>query len=206
MLFDILALISILVCILLLRRLTNIFPALMACTIRWKESINLEASVKQSIDRDALAAGMVIPFCLVAEKFSLYSPGFTEGMKPDLHLTVLTGIFIFYCLFRNALFRMMRSPKISPKVYQTAGKAPLTFFIILTLLLVLMGGVLDFSGADPVGIRGAMLCVSAFIYGLLLLRKFQIFVSGCSFFTAFLYLCALEFFPTGVLVASAIIF
>ena len=88
MLFDILALIFVIITIILLRRLINIFPSLMACTIRWKESINLEASVKHSLDRDMLAAAMFIPFCLAVEKFDLYTPQFMENMSPDLHLTV----------------------------------------------------------------------------------------------------------------------
>ncbi len=51
-----------------------------------------------------------------------------------------------------------------------------------------------------------MLWVSAFIYALYMLRKFQIFASGFSILTCFLYLCALEIIPTGLLVASALIF
>ena len=69
-----------------------------------------------------------------------------------------------------------------------------------------MGGVMSFIEMDETVIRTAMLCVSALIYALFMLRKLQIFASGCSFFAAFLYLCALEILPTGVLVASAIIF
>ena len=206
MLFDILALIFVIITIILLRRLINIFPSLMACTIRWKESINLEASVKHSLDRDMLAAAMFIPFCLAVEKFDLYSPQFMENMSPDLHLTVFIGIFTLYSILRTLTSKMIKARKMSPKIYKTAGRASFTFFIILTLVLLLTGGVLDFIGIDQAHIRIAMLCVSAFIYALFLLRKFQIFSSGCSFFTAFLYLCALEFFPTGVLVASAIIF
>ena len=206
MLFDILALISILVFILLLRRLTNVFPALMACTIRWKESVNLEASVKQSIDRDVLAAGMILPFCLVADRFGLYSPPWMMSMGADLNLVLIIAIFLAYFLIRTAVFRMIHPRKLNPKTYKTAGRAAFTFFILLGLTLILMGGTLSFLKIDKEIIRSAMLCVSGFIYALFLLRKFQIFNSGCSFFTAFLYLCALEFFPTGVLVASAIIF
>lgn len=206
MLFDILALISILVFILLLRRLTNIFPALMACTIRWKESVNLEASVKQSLDRDVLAAGMVMPFCLTAQKYGLYSPEFISRFDQSLQLVMIIGVFLAYCILRRIISKMMRPRKMNPRIYKTAGRASFTFFIILVLLLVTLGGVLDFIDTDPTVITNAMLCVSAFIYALFVLRKYQIFISGCSFFAGFLYLCALEFFPTGVLVASAIIF
>ena len=206
MLFEILALICVLTVILLLKRLINIFPSLMACTIRWKESVNLEASVKHSLDRDMLAAAMILPFCLVVERFGLYSPGFLDAAGPNLHLAAVIGIFLLYCILRTVLSKMMRPRRMNPKIYKTAGRASFTFFIILTLILLAIGSILNFIDTDPPLIRNAMLCVSIGIYALFLLRKLQIFISGCSFFTAFSYLCALEFFPTGVLVASAIIF
>ena len=206
MLFDILALISALTAILLLGRLVNIFPSLMACTIRWKESVNLEASVKHSLDRDMLAAAMILPFCLVVERFNLYGPDFISSFSPNLHLAVTIGIFLVYILIRTALTKAFHPHRMQPKTYRTADRASFTFFIVLTIILLAMGGVMSFIGTDETIIRSAMLCVSALIYALFLLRKLQIFVSGCSFFTAFLYLCALEILPTGVLAASAIIF
>ena len=62
MLFKLLVLFSFLIVLLLLRRLVNILPSLLACLMRGKESLNLEASVKLSRDRDALALAMIIPF------------------------------------------------------------------------------------------------------------------------------------------------
>ena len=58
MVFNIIALISVLVIIILMRRMVTIFPSLIACTLRWKESVNLEASVKHSLDRNLLAAAV----------------------------------------------------------------------------------------------------------------------------------------------------
>ena len=206
MLFEILALISILTIILLLGRMVNIFPSLMACTIRWKESVNLEASVKHSLDRDMLAAAMILPFCLCIERFGMYTPKFMDTLGPNLHLTVTIGIFLTYILIRTLISKMIHPQKLQPKTYRTAGRASFTFFIILTIVLLGIGSILNFIDVEETSITSAMLCVSICIYGLFLLRKTQIFVSGCSFFTAFLYLCALEILPTGVLVASAIIF
>ena len=206
MLFDILALISVLIIILLLGRVVNIFPSLMACTLRWKESVNLEASVKHSLDRDMLAIAMILPFCLVVEKFGLYTPSLTATLGPSLHLCAVIGTFLLYYLIRRMLERVIRPQKLAPKTYRTAGRASFTFFIILTFTLLAMGGVMSFIDIEESTIRSAMLCVSALIYGLFLLRKLQIFISGCSFFAGFLYLCALEILPTGILVVSDVIF
>ena len=206
MLFNILALISVLICLSLLKRFTAIFPSLVACIIRWKESVNLEASVKLSNDRDKLAFAMLMPFCLVADRFCLYEPKFLSGFDGNMKLAITIGIFLVYFMLRTIAAKFYRPKGRSSKCYKIADKSALTFFIILTLILLAMGGVMTFMDVEPAMIKSAMLWVSAGIYTLSLLRKTQIFVSGCSIFTAFLYLCALEIFPTGILVVSALIF
>ena len=148
MLFDILALISALTAILLLGRLVNIFPSLMACTIRWKESVNLESSVKHSLDRDMLAIAMVLPFCLVADRFGLYAPDSMSGLDPSIRLALTIGIFIGYILIRTLISKMIRPRKMQPKTYRTAERASFTFFIVLTIILLAMGGVMSFIEID----------------------------------------------------------
>ena len=206
MAFDILALISLLIVITLLRRMVNIFPSLMACMIRSKENSNLETSVKLSNDRDRLAFAMIIPFILVATRFRLYSPSFMENMDEGFRICIVAGVFITYILLRAALTRLMRPHRMKSGVYSTAGKAANTFFIILTLVLLAAGGIMSFIDVSFSGIHNAMIWLSGGIYLLFLLRKCQILLTSCSIFTAFLYLCALEIFPTGILVVSAIIF
>lgn len=205
MLFNILALISVLICITLLKRLVAIYQSLLACFIRWQGSINLEASVKLSNDRDRLAFAMAIPFCLVVYSARLYTPSFLEGFDENLRLAVIIGIFITYFIVRVIAANFFRPKGRESKIYKIGDKSALTFFIILTLILLAMEGIMSFIGMEPDMVRNAMLWVSAGIYTLSLLRKLQIFASGCSIFTAFLYLCALEIFPTGALVASALI-
>ena len=206
MLFNTLALISLLIIITLLRRLVNIFPSLLACLIRWKESVNLEMSVKLSRDRNILAVALVIPFCLTAYSFGLYSPSFIEGFEQPARLGIIIGVFVFYILLRWILTSICRSKKSKKQAYSTSVAASRTFFIILTLLLMVIGGVMSFAGADPETIKDAMIWVSGAIYLLFIFRRTQIFASAYNFFTVFLYLCALEIIPTGVLITSAIIF
>ena len=206
MLFDLLALFAFLVVLLLLRRLLNIFPSLLACLIRGKESFNLEASVKLSRDRDALALAMIVPFCLVALRYRLYSPGFLEGFSENAVTGIYFAVFCVYVLLRALMAWLFRPRKMQQKTYRTAIKASSSFFIIGTLLLLATGGLLDLFNVPEIDVRSAMLWVSALIYAIFLLRKIQIFYSSCSVFVAFLYLCALEMIPTGILVVSAIIF
>ena len=206
MLFNILVTCAFLVVLLLLRRLAGIMPSLLACVIRWKENVNLEASVKLSRDRDDMASAMVVPFCLVAFRYRFYSPGFLDGMSDNAVLGLYFAVFFVYVLLRFMVAVTFRPQKMPKKTFATAVKSSSSFFIICTLLLLATGGlmsVLDMPDADT---RSAMLWISAAIYLLFLIRKTQIFSTSCSVFVAFLYLCALEMIPTGILVVSAIIF
>jgi hypothetical protein len=76
----------------------------------------------------------------------------------------------------------------------------------MTLLLIATGGVLSLVDVEISHIRTAMFWISGSIYTVFILRKTQIFLSSGSIFASFLYLCALEILPTGVLIASAVIF
>ena len=206
MLFKLLVFFSFLTVLLLLRRLVNIMPSLMACLIRGKESLNLEASVKLSLDRDALALAMIIPFCIVSFRYRLYSPGFLEGMSDNAVLGVYFGVFATFLLLRSLMTWLFRPQKMPKKTYVAADKSSRSFFIVYTLTLLAMGAVFSVADLQDALSRNAMLWVSAFIYLLFLIRKTQIFSTSCSVFAGFLYLCALEMIPTGILVVSAIIF
>ena len=205
MLFDILAIISTVSVIILMRRLLNIYPSLLACIIRWKESINLEASVKHSLDRNMFAVAMIIPFCLIVYRFGIYSPAFMEGINETFSLLIIIGIFGAYFALRRAMIRIMRPKKMNPKTYKAAICCAYTFFIILTLTLFFVGGIMALLKTDPIVTRTAIIWLSAIIYSIYIFRKTQIFTSSCSIFRGFLYLCGLEIFPTGVLIASALI-
>ena len=206
MLFNILVICAFLVVLLLLRRLVGIMPSLLACVIRWKESVNLEASVKLSRDRDDLALAMIVPFCLVAFRYGLYSPGFLDGLSDNAVLGLYFAVFFAYVLLRFMVTMTFRPHKMPKKTFVTAVKSASSFFIICTLVLLATGGLLSVLNVPDADICNAMLWISAVIYLLFLIRKTQIFSTSCSVFVAFLYLCALEMIPTGILVVSAMIF
>jgi len=206
MLFNILALTSLLTITLLLRKLVNIFPSAMACLIRWKESLNIDASVKLQRDRNYIALALIIPFCLSCYRFGLYSPSFISRAGEDSGILLTIAIFVIYILLRMLTVRFTRPVKMNPKVFHAASTCSHTFFIMLALVNLTTGGILSFLDLDHDIIKNTMIWLSAGIYIIFLIRKMQIFQSSCSIFAAFLYLCALEILPTGVLIASAVIF
>ena len=139
MLFKMLVLFSFLIVLLLLRRLVNIMPSLMACMIRGKESVNLESSVKLSLDRDRITYAMIIPFCLTACRYKMYSPGFLQGLSENAYLGICFGVFFVYMILRFIMNWIFRPKKMPKKVYSAAGKASYSFFIIYTLLILANG-------------------------------------------------------------------
>ena len=202
---DILTLLSLLVIICLLRRTIEIFPSLLASLIRWKESINLFNSVKLSRDRNMIALSMIVPFCLVVTASGIYSPSYMSTMDEDTRFGITFGVFIIYIVLRTLLERICQPKRRNAQMYRCACISAYTFFILLTILLLSLWGILSVFNANPSSSKDAMLWLSGGIYLIFLLRKTQIFASSCSIFTAFLYLCALEILPTGALVASAVI-
>lgn len=206
MLFNILVLISLLLILMMLRTLVGVFPSLVACLIRAKESFNLEASAQLSRDRNVLAFLMVIPFCLIVWKYGLYTPDFMDACNENTCFCIIFGFFLTYILTRKALEHTLKPKAVNSKTYLTACKAGRTFFGLLTLTLMATAGIMAVIDTPAESIRSAMLWISASIYLLYILRKSQILISSASFFTGFLYLCTLELIPTGALIASAIIF
>ena len=206
MVTEIISFLSILTVMFLLRNMVSVFPSLIACMIRTKENMNLEASVKLSRNRDMIAAAMIPIFCLIASKYKLYDISFLDGYSQDARFGIIVAIFATYVLFRIAVSKLIKPQRIPKKTYSAALNASRTFFTVLTLTLLACGGVYSVLELDPSSARSAMLWISAIIYFIFIIRKSEIFISCCSVFTAFLYLCALEIIPTGTLVVSAIIF
>lgn len=206
MLYDAFAIFSLIVVLLLLKRLVNVYPSMVACLWRGKECFNLESSVKLALDRDMVALAMIVPFCLLAYRFHLYSPAFLDHFSGNALLGMYFAVFAAYVLIRIVVSYLFHPQRLPAKTSTAAAKVSFTFFIILTLLLLASCGIMDVLNVEDSVIKSAMLWISGAIYLLFLLRKTQIFASSCSVFAAFLYLCALEMIPTGILIVSAIVF
>lgn len=203
---EILACVSLFIILLILRKIVNVYPSLIACVMRWKESINLEASVKLSRDRNAIALALVIPFCLIVEHFDLFYPSYMDGKGESMRILIVIGTFIIYGSLRLITAFFCRPKKQSDKSYVTGCKSMFTYFILITLILLCVGGVCEFISVRDSLTKEILLWLTGATYLFAIFREFQIFVSSYSVFAAFLYLCALELMPTGILLASQFIF
>lgn len=203
--FYFLLIIGLIMLITQIKTLIEIVPSLVATAIRWKESLNLEASGRLSRDRNLIAICSIIPFILTIYTRDLYQPQWMSGLGPNLRLWAIVGILGALILVRTALEAILKPRRVPAKNYKGIVRVAYSFFIILTIILLLVNGVCALMDTDSDSVRNAMLWVSALTYLLYLIRKIQIFTSSCSFFGGILYLCALEILPVGALVASAVI-
>ena len=188
-----------------LRRIVELAPSIAGCALRWKENMNLEDSVLLSISRDRLYLILILPFCILVSDRGLYSPGFIQGLPPVYGFAATTGIFLLYLMLRKASAWCFRGRKVNIKTYTFATRTFRTFFIITAAITLVTSGIMSVADVPDDTARAVLLCETAFIYMLSILRETQIFGHSCSLISAILYLCALEFLPTGILVATAIV-
>lgn len=196
---------STVVCIASLRTYISIIPSVAGCVSRWKGIINLEDNVLLSISRDRIFYILILPFCILASSCRLYDPEFMQRLQPGYSFLVTTGIFLGYLLLRKTLAVIFQGKKVNTKTYTYATHSFRTFFIITVSINLLSSWILGIFGVSEELSGRILLYEGAAVYLLFMLRKTQIFKNSCSLISAILYLCALEFLPTGILVATAIV-
>lgn len=205
MMLEIISLASLLIIITMLRRIVNVMPSVLTCIWRWKECVNIDSDIKTGRDRDFTALALILPFCLTASNAGVLSFRFMKDMRPEAAFGVTIAIFAAYMLFRLFTSKVFL-PQKSRRDNRVTDNSDRTFFIILAIAILSCCWIMELMNADATLIKSTILWLSAIIYSLYIVRKFQIFQSSHSIFTSFLYLCALEIIPTGTLAVSVIIF
>jgi len=202
----ILGLVLLVVAILMTQKIVNLFPSLLGCLMRYKECVNIEDSAKLSRDRNIIYAFSILPFALVASLCRIYDPSFMGEMSLVLRFFVTLGILLGYLGLRHLLVFSMKPKWMTKKKYAPVHGSFATFFITTVLFTLPTASLFAIFGASDSLVRAVILWLTVAIYAVFLVRKTQILGHIMSGFLTFLYLCALEILPTGLLVASAIIF
>ena len=193
--------------IIFLKNFINILPYVMGSVTRQRMASEIEGSVRMSRDRNFVATILIIPLCLLVNRYGLYAPDFMGKITPGLRLLTVTGIVVVYLLLR-ALLSYLLKPKSKrvAEVYLFSKRTCYTLFIALMVFVLVSLGILVLFHVSDNAIRTVLLVEMALSYFVLLSRRTQILASVCTPFSLFLYLCALEILPTGLLIASALIF
>lgn len=190
--------------IIFMRNFINILPYIIDSFTRTRGSSDLEGSVRVSRDRNLIAMIFIIPFILLLYFYRIYDPSFLSGMGDNMRLLLIGAIFIAYLLLRRLLVVIFAPRRVNDN-YAMAEKAAYTFFILAGMLVLPTFGIFYLLGVNDLTIKTVALAEISFVYLVFLLRKSQILSTFCSPLTVFLYLCALEFLPTGLYVASALL-
>ncbi|MBO4434892.1 MAG: hypothetical protein J5769_05535 [Bacteroidales bacterium] len=201
---EVMMVLFILLALLLVGNFIDIIPHLADSILRARGSTALEGSVRVSRDRNIIALVFVIPAIVIMYRYCLYYPDFVKDMPPNTRLWTTMGIFVGYLLLRYLLFIWLK-PRRSDAYYMSY-KAGYSFFILLCLVAFLTLGILALFHAGDRTVRTFMLVEVILFYAVYFFRRGQILSTNCNPFATFLYLCALEILPTGLFVASALVF
>ena len=188
-----------------LRIFIGIAPMLLDSLTRWKACVNIDASVQLKNDRNTLAVIATLPMALVADRYHFFSAGILDIIPEEWSSLVTLGIIVVWLLIRHLCFYFCSLKAPRPETFRTAHKSFFNYWILATLLLTLTAGVIAFTDIPGEVGRTILLYELAVMYLIAILRKSQILLSYCGPLTTFLYLCALEFIPTGALIAGCIL-
>ena len=188
-----------------LRIFLGIAPRLLDSLSRWKACVNIDASVQLKSDRNLLGVIATLPLALVADRYGFLNAEILGRIPKAWSGLVTLGIINVWILLRYLCFYLcsIRTPR--PETFRTAHKSFFNYWILASLLLTLTAGIISFTNIPDATGRTILLYELAVMYLIALLRKSQILLSYCGPLTTFLYLCALEFIPTGALIAGCIL-
>lgn len=202
---TILIIIATLLTLVTLRIFLGIAPRLLDSLSRWKACVNIDASVQTKNDRNTLGIIATLPLALVADRYGFLSAGILDRIPDEWSSLVTLGIIILWLILRFICFYFCSLQTTRQETFRTAHKSFFNYWILAALLITLTAGVISFTNIPDTAGRTILLYELVVMYLIALLRKSQILLSYCGPLTTFLYLCALEFIPTGALIAGCIL-
>lgn len=184
--------------------LYRIFPHVAKSFSRWRWNFTIEASLQLARTRDNVAFCCIVPLSLVLSRYRMVGIDRLAWLGEDWRTLVVLGILLAYFLIRTLLYFVLETRTPSPANFQVARRSERNFLIILTFVMLGVMGILYAFGAEELTIRRCLYIALAIVYAVFLWIKGEILNSFCNPLTTFLYLCALEILPTGLLIAACL--
>lgn len=164
---------------------------LLDCVWRWRGNFILEASIPYQRTRNILTLAMAAPLCMIIYRFDL------------VDWRLLAGFLLLRALIRWGLAGTAGRHR---NEYRHAGICFLNYFIILVILmLVSLAFMRVFTDTPDSSARVVLWVEAGLVYLLHLVRKTQILRSAFPALQVFLYLCALEIVPCGLLMTAIVL-
>ena len=196
--------VSVVAAILLLKRFLSIIPLLADSVFRARGSASLENSVRSSHDRNLIAQVLVIPMVLITYRYRLYDAAFLRDLPSNWRVLAIGGVIGAWLLLRLIMYFWLK-PRRRYDFYQLARRSGFTYWILLSLLVLLSAGILALFRIPDASIRLVLYIEILTVYLVFLLRRAQILSISCNPLRTFLYLCGLEILPSAVLVISGVL-
>lgn len=188
-----------------IKNFLHILPSLLDCLSRWKGCVKIDASIKLSHERDISTLVFLLPFCLVLDRYDIAKPSFIGGWPDVWQAPAMIGFIIAWIIVRGLCYGLCSLRAQRLETFRTARNCAMDFFIPTTILMLICVGICGLIGCNDGTIRHILDYLCAFLYLVMLVRKSQILRSYCNPFKTFLYLCALEFVPTGILISAVVL-
>ena len=194
--------VAVVLVLLALKEIVGFVPDAWYCLKRARGSVNLEHSISVARSRNIIALINVLPFCLLIDYFGIIR---IPGVPAEFGAASVACVLLAYLLLRliaYGLCKMRR--KFGYETAVASHRVIFTFFIILTWVMLATLGVMHLFKLDPALIRKIVIVEISALYFLSVIRSGQILTQKCSGISTFLYLCALEFLPSALLVAGTL--
>lgn len=199
----VLAVLSILAFFLVFADFLRMIPSLMDCLGRYRANMTLEHSVSKARSRNYIAMVVLVPFCLAVDKTQLFRPSFWERIPEFWSIFVTIGFISAYFLLRNFLYLIARPKGLNSEELVAVRHSLYNYFILAGVLLVISLLLMSVFNVCPGTVRNVLSIELLLFWLIAFIRIGQFFGSHCNGFLTFLYLCALEFLPLGILIFAS---
>lgn len=197
------AIIAVLILLVLeIQDIIRVFPSLLRCVPLWKGNLELEHSVSQARTRNTVSLVMGLLFCIVADRYSLCNPSFRAVAGPGWQLAVTAGLLAGTALLRRLFYLVSPFRSKTSEFACTVRHTFYNYFILFAALALLVCVALGAVRASDGAVRITLYVAAGLVYFLQLVRTGQILRSRYGLFATFLYLCALEILPIGILILT----
>ena len=179
-----------------------IFPSLLRCVPLWKGNLELEHSVSMARTRGwvALLAGIV--FSVIADRYALLNPLWKEAAGPEWGIAITAALLLGTALLRDIIVLVTPMRSSNSEFAGCVRHSVYNYFILMVSLALVSALLCEAFRVPDSAARTVILVEVVMFYLLHLLRYGQILRFRCGIFATFLYLCALEILPLGILVLT----
>ena len=180
--------------------LIRLYPQLLRCLSRWKGNLELEHSVSLARTRNNVALVAGISVCLIADRWSLVDPSIRQAAPAELKLAITAALLTGTVVLRRLIFIATKFRSLTSEYASTLRHTFFNYLILLTSLVLVTALAAAALRLSDGTVRHILYAEGAVFYLIHLIRSMQILRYGCGILATFLYLCALEILPVGILI------